>query len=158
MHQCPKCEKRFDKGYIVRTNSPEPFVADHRDLFHAMTVYGTYNIEKEVICHEGEWLHFRFLDTGEERLVKMVALDEDEIARLREENLPDDAWECQHGTCGLPGEPYYRSALEVEVSEWLCGDHAHAHGFCYGCGQFLAGFESFDMSKSGLCEGCEEEM
>ena len=42
-------------------------------------------------------------------------------------------------------------------SIWLCKYHAHDHGFCWGCGGFLGGSETFDMEPSGLCEDCKFE-
>lgn len=34
-----------------------------------------------------------------------------------------------------------------------CSEHAHANGFCHGCGNFWAGVESFDFGN-GYCENC----
>jgi hypothetical protein len=39
----------------------------------------------------------------------------------------------------------------------LCKEHAHDHGFCWGCGGLLGGSEEFDMETSGLCEDCKFE-
>lgn len=38
---------------------------------------------------------------------------------------------------------------------WLCDEHAEGYGFCYLCGGFWAGVESFDFSRiKGVCENC----
>lgn len=40
---------------------------------------------------------------------------------------------------------------------WHCGKHMHQEGFCWGCGTFWGGVESFDFgagARTGLCENC----
>lgn len=51
--------------------------------------------------------------------------------------LPDDVWN--------------------EPSEYYCYAHMHDQGYCPGCGNFWAGIESFDFSRSGYCENCAAE-
>lgn len=42
-----------------------------------------------------------------------------------------------------------------DVSEWLCIEHAIEAGFCYICGHFSAGMESYDFSQlEGVCGEC----
>ncbi len=46
---------------------------------------------------------------------------------------------------------------EPPPDKWLCGKHAHREGFCWGCGLFWGGVESFDFgsgARTGLCENC----
>lgn len=58
--------------------------------------------------------------------------------------------------CYLPG-------IKDAPSAYYCDQHAAAHGFCCGCGQFWAGVESFEFSRfhggfEGLCEDCSDEL
>lgn len=45
--------------------------------------------------------------------------------------------------------------LPDDSREWYCYEHMRDQGFCPGCGNFWAGVESFDFSRSGYCENCE---
>ena len=39
-----------------------------------------------------------------------------------------------------------------------CSEHASENGFCYSCGLFCAGIESFDFGQYlGLCDNCADE-
>lgn len=56
-------------------------------------------------------------------------------------------------------------AIECRLQSWnkrpdemLCPQHARKAGYCPGCGQFWAGVDSFDFSRSGLCEHCQVEV
>jgi len=45
---------------------------------------------------------------------------------------------------------------------YYCQEHCHVEGFCYGCGRFFAGIESFDFAEEqggikGLCGDCEDQ-
>lgn len=65
---------------------------------------------------------------------------------------------CSHEGCWAKGrECYLPDNPGPEPSEWVCGEHSHAAGYCWGCGQFQAGIESFDFSKSGLCGYCDHQ-
>jgi len=68
---------------------------------------------------------------------------------------------CQHENC------WKRNAvpcfLEMQYTGesnkpdyYYCGTHCHQEGFCWSCGQFWAGIENFDFSRSGLCMNCED--
>lgn len=46
---------------------------------------------------------------------------------------------------------------DTDIQEYYCFTHAKEAGYCWGCGQFWAGNESFDFGFSGLCENCCEE-
>jgi hypothetical protein len=40
-----------------------------------------------------------------------------------------------------------------------CFEHAAENGFCYSCGIFCAGIESFDFGEyRGLCDICADEV
>lgn len=48
-------------------------------------------------------------------------------------------------------------AEKAEPDHYYCAKHAHKSGFCFGCGEFWGGVESFDFgagARSGLCENC----
>lgn len=81
--------------------------------------------------------------------------------------------QCQHEGCDwegiecfLPDNPIFDlsteeieagKADEMEPDYYYCSRHAHKEGFCYGCGQFWGGIESFDFGRGarrGLCENC----
>jgi hypothetical protein len=44
-----------------------------------------------------------------------------------------------------------------QPSEWYCYGHMRDAGYCPGCGNFWAGVESFDLSRTGYCENCASE-
>lgn len=40
-----------------------------------------------------------------------------------------------------------------------CSNHAAQNGFCYSCGIFCAGIESFDFGQyPGLCDNCADQV
>lgn len=39
-----------------------------------------------------------------------------------------------------------------------CPTHARDHGFCFYCGGFWAGVESFQMNSFGICYDCNQEI
>jgi hypothetical protein len=49
--------------------------------------------------------------------------------------------------------------VEEDAGEHLCFDCAGENGFCFGCGQFCAGMESFDFSPiPGYCANCVDQI
>lgn len=42
----------------------------------------------------------------------------------------------------------------LDTYEQYCANHCQKNGYCYGCGEFWAGSESFDFGN-GLCSNCE---
>ena len=52
----------------------------------------------------------------------------------------------------------YESGKSEDIISWYCGEHAHKHGFCPGCGLFWGGVERFEFSRTGLCENCESDL
>lgn len=52
---------------------------------------------------------------------------------------------------------------DLELDMWhhctYCTEHCHENGFCYCCGSFWGGIESFDfMNPSKLCEHCLDQI
>ncbi len=45
---------------------------------------------------------------------------------------------------------------EDEVN-YYCTEHASKHGYCWACGEFWAGCESFDFNQMQLCPNCYDE-
>ena len=67
------------------------------------------------------------------------------LGRIRGKHL------CEESGCIEWGDRY-----ELEDEHWYyCAEHAQRAGFCWGCGGFWAGIESFDFSRSGLCSECD---
>lgn len=69
---------------------------------------------------------------------------------------------CEHEGCESAGRLCVIEGMSGgerdDVEEWYCGDHAQEHGYCYGCGGFFSGIESFDFSRSGLCDNCASNL
>jgi hypothetical protein len=67
---------------------------------------------------------------------------------------------CEHyELCHRLGDRYELGDPEGGVFEYFyCWEHAHAAGFCYRCGEFWGGIESFDFNQSHLCDNCEFEV
>ena len=66
---------------------------------------------------------------------------------------------CWDKDCKKRGEPCilrdYNDNGDDEVY-WYCAEHSHRHGFCFGCGEFWGGSESFDFGP-GYCSNCAPE-
>ena len=71
--------------------------------------------------------------------------------------------QCQHKDCIKTNVvpcylPSYTGPVDYNHADtWLCPEHCQQEGFCWGCGQFWAGIESFDFSPTGLCDNCKDE-
>lgn len=61
---------------------------------------------------------------------------------------------CQHAGCENKGFECVINCEDADLVEYFCGEHAHEHGYCRGCGHFWGGVEYFDFG-SGLCEICQ---
>lgn len=73
--------------------------------------------------------------------------------------IKDRTRRCSHEGCWEKGRDCYLPENTTGVpDEWVCGEHAHAAGYCWCCGTFHAGISSFDFSKSGLCENCDDQL
>jgi len=65
---------------------------------------------------------------------------------------------CQEQGCGKQGYLCIARSYNEEVDdtvEFFCREHAHENGYCWCCGEFYGGIESFDFAPRGLCENCE---
>lgn len=48
---------------------------------------------------------------------------------------------------------------EEDQMQRYCSEHAAENGYCYSCGIFCSGIESFDFGKHpGLCDNCADEV
>jgi len=74
---------------------------------------------------------------------------------------------CEHPGCEETDdltECYYPdNETSDKPDAWYCAEHAPEHGFCYICGWFHAGIESFDFPSwhgviPGLCYDCSESL
>lgn len=66
---------------------------------------------------------------------------------------------CSHDGCWRKGRDCYLPDNEDgKPDDWACYDHAHTLGYCWSCGQFHGGIESFDFRRSGLCDNCDDQM
>lgn len=67
---------------------------------------------------------------------------------------------CQHEGCTDDGlvECYLPDTdTSGEPDFYICPPHCQSEGFCYGCGGFFAGIETFDFSSDGLCDNCRSQ-
>ena len=67
---------------------------------------------------------------------------------------------CWEKGCKSHAEPcllrgYYDDDDEDRIY-WYCGEHSQKHGFCFSCGEFWGGAESFDFGP-GYCSNCASE-
>ena len=44
-----------------------------------------------------------------------------------------------------------------EEHYYYCVEHCQEEGFCWYCGQFWGGVESFDFEPTGCCPNCKDE-
>lgn len=63
---------------------------------------------------------------------------------------------CQHPGCKAPG-------MECTISWdgetfYYCPDHAGQYGFCYLCGDFWGGIESFEFIHPDICDNCWDQI
>src|SRR6266404_1523020 len=67
-----------------------------------------------------------------------------------------DSHKCEFEGCKETETDWYE--YEPDNGVWSCGGHAEHFGFCFMCGNFWAGCESFDFSRvKGVCENCIAE-
>lgn len=154
--KCPHCFKAFEQVYTVHTTSKEPFTGV--EPMEGLTAYGAYFAEKELLCHVGDYIHFRFLNDGEERLVRMVEFNQQALADSHEAHWKNPL-PCEHEGCNERGIPCYTNWIEENPNEWFCSEHAYENGYCSNCGIFQAGIESFDFfNPAGLCDNCRAQI
>lgn len=72
--------------------------------------------------------------------------------------VPEEEHICQEEGCTSTDTTpcYYEPGDQPDA--YYCGEHIHDQGFCWGCGYFWAGVETFDFSSNGLCENCYGEL
>jgi hypothetical protein len=67
---------------------------------------------------------------------------------------------CQKDDCKEPAIPCWMPDSDYGVDDpddLLCAEHCQEEGYCWGCGYFWAGIESFDFRANGLCDNCKDE-
>lgn len=66
---------------------------------------------------------------------------------------------CEADGCNKPGIICalwdFEAENPAEITYIYCPTHAWEEGFCYGCGQFWAGLESFDFNPRHVCSNCD---
>lgn len=65
--ECPICEKMIED--VLRIVAEKPFTA--KSPMAGLSVWGAYDVPKQIICQGHSWVHFKFLDDDSERLVLM---------------------------------------------------------------------------------------
>ena len=67
---------------------------------------------------------------------------------------------CWEKGCTNKGEPCVLRGYSSDDGEdffyWYCAEHSQRHGFCFGCGEFWGGTESFEFGP-GYCSNCATE-
>lgn len=63
---------------------------------------------------------------------------------------------CESKGCKERGFECRYEAWSEKPDHHYCGTHSKEKGFCYGCGLFWSGFESFDFGP-GYCSNCAPE-
>jgi hypothetical protein len=58
---------------------------------------------------------------------------------------------------GLKSVIHYLKHGWLNTYDYYCPEHCKKNGYCYGCGEFWAGSESFDFSRNGLCSNCRDD-
>ena len=69
--------------------------------------------------------------------------------------------QCEHPGCTMAGDACFMDTEREEandVSGYYCSEHAKDYGFCYICGQFWGGIESFEFLHPGVCDNCHAEL
>lgn len=149
---CPMCKKKVDSYTTCRAD--EPFTA--KEPIEGLEAWGAYSVEKELLCFDGTYVHFRFVADGESRLVKLEEFNLEKIRKAQA--LEQQQYHtCEHEGCQAEGQAYYMRPYDEEANGWYCDEHAQIEGFCWGCHLFAAGTERFDFGKSGLCGSCEQD-
>lgn len=64
---CPKCGKTISDVFGIEAD--KPFTA--KSPLDGLTVWGAYDVPKQIICQGNTWVHFKFLYDDSERLVLM---------------------------------------------------------------------------------------
>jgi hypothetical protein len=68
----------------------------------------------------------------------------------------DEAYmQCRHAECTERETTFRFEFPDGTDAGWLCDEHAAVHGFCPGCGNFIAG--SGEETSIGLCRDCFDQ-
>jgi hypothetical protein len=151
MHKCPLCHKAIEVYFEVHTD--KPFTA--HEPMEGLIAWGGIDVPRTILCQNDAFVHFAFDFNGQEHLVKMIGFNLEATAAAKDKNAKNPET-CGHEGCTNEGTPCYLMPLDEEAVGYYCWEHAHDEGFCPSCGHFFAGWESFDFSPDGLCEGCRE--
>jgi hypothetical protein len=65
-------------------------------------------------------------------------------------------WKREAMQCRLVVENEQTGKFEDQF-DFYCVEHASKNGYCWGCGEFWSGCESFDFSLNGLCSNCKDD-
>jgi len=79
-----------------------------------------------------------------------------QIALMALERYGEEVPQCQEPGCSEASMEcmIVGATTDDDLREFYCPTHAERHGFCWGCGCFIAGTNI----TSDLCENCEAEM
>ena len=69
IEDCPICGKSVE---YFEFQCDETFTAPTELRFKGLNVWGVYSAEKEIICQNDDYVHFKFAADNHERLVKML--------------------------------------------------------------------------------------
>lgn len=64
--------------------------------------------------------------------------------------------QCEHPGCQNTGLACFFPGSD-EPGCYYCAEHIHGAGFCWGCGNFWGGVETFDFDRRGLCDNCRTD-
>jgi hypothetical protein len=74
------------------------------------------------------------------------------------DNTPEWGY-CTKDGCEQAAMPFWLPDNEPpnDPDGFYCAEHAQSAGWCWGCGGFWGGIETFDFNprNTGLCENCE---
>ena len=71
-----------------------------------------------------------------------------------------DDGQCEHPDCDSQGMRYKYPRMDNQSepeTAIYCLRHVWQGGFCFCCGGFFGGIESFDFGDRGLCDECETD-
>lgn len=151
--ECPKCNKQV--GDFHRVWSDKPFTA--KEALPGLAAWGGLDVERTVLCESGQFVHFKFDHSGDERLVEMCP-DMPERREIIMDHYESMKHKCDKEGCEKDGWPGWSLWGEEEPICWSCDEHAHEQGFCFLCHYFYAGlYEDFDFGP-GPCPDCRDQV
>lgn len=86
--------------------------------------------------------------------------EEDEVAEEFDPFAGPQVGACEEPGCTEGGWVACRLPDHHETGEehHYCREHAFAHGYCKGCGDFWGGVESFEFLNNGYCDNCRSQI